>query len=452
MKCGRTLVLLLALRFCGVCVAQENRPGPDPVVRATAQALRAGRVTDAEKILTDAIHEQEQSDPQSPRLADYLERLARVAQQLGRNSESDALMERAYEINRKAYGPTDLRITHDLISQAMSADAAGDTEKAERFFKQALEAVRANAALVNSHPGMGEGVVGPVVSFYVKERRWIEADALLPELTRLCGLIEEPYRTGFDPCGRLSELATKIHNAEGNTADLSRLPYEGDYPQELEALNKSARKFEADGLYPAAEDAFQRAIAAAERIEADPHNLRDGLVVVEMNSLGQLYEKERLKDRAEQTYLSSLRIQEKNADPELGHKGYAVTLGAGELVELYRRAGRLGDAESVLQQILDIQVKSLGERNRTAVQTMVRLAGIEEEEGKADAAYYAKALPLFERALAIQEANLGPDNPQLLNVLVPYADLLDKMHSSGTAAEVRARMARISPPQQNSPN
>jgi tetratricopeptide (TPR) repeat protein len=244
-------------------------------------------------------------------------------------------------------------------------------------------------------------------------------------------------------------LVTEIRNAEGRSADLARLPYEGDYPQELEALNKSAKKFEADGLYPAAEDAFHRAIAAAERIEADPHNLRDGLVVVEMNFLGQLYEKEGLKDRAEQTYLASLRIQEKNADPELGHEGYAVALGAGELVDLYRREGRLRDAESVLQQILDIQVRSLGERNRTAVQTMVRLAGIDEEEGKADEANYAKAVPLYERALAIQESNLGPDNPQLVNVLGPYAELLDKIHNSAKAAEVRTRIAAISPAQPN---
>jgi hypothetical protein len=448
------LIPLLAFLSCSVCAAQENRPGPDPVIRATAQALRDGRATDAEKILTDAVHEQEQRDPQSPRLAEYLERLARVVYQLGRSSESTSLMEPAYEINRTAYGSTDLRITHDLIAQAISAQAAGDNAKTEQLLKQALEAVRVNAAKLNSQPGiaMAEGVLGQAVIFYIKERRWIEADALLPELTRLCGLIEEPYRSGYEPCGRLTELVTEIRNAEGKTPDTSHLPYGGDYPGELQALNDTARKFETDGLYPAAEDAFRRAIATAERIEADPRNLRDGLVVVEMNFLGQLYEKEGLNDRAEQTYLSSLRIQEKNADPELRHTGYAVTLGAGELVDLYRKEGRLRDAESVLQQILDIQAKSLGERNRTVAQTMVRLAGIDQEEGKADAADYAKAVPLYERALAIQEANLGPDNPQLINVLGPYADLLDKMHSSGKADEVRARIARISPPQQIRPN
>ena len=61
MKLGRLLVPLLALVSSCVCFAQENRPAPDPTLRAVTQAMRDGRITDAEKLLTDAIHELEQS-------------------------------------------------------------------------------------------------------------------------------------------------------------------------------------------------------------------------------------------------------------------------------------------------------------------------------------------------------------------------------------------------------
>jgi tetratricopeptide (TPR) repeat protein len=442
----RALVLLLLIASCGSCLAQEMRKGPDPVVRSTAEALRAGRVTDAEKILTDAIHDLEQSEPQSPRLANYLQRLANIEASLRRPAEAAALNQRAYEIDRAAFGPSDLRITHDLLTQSMAAGAAGDSGEAERLLNQALEIVKLNSSKLDSQPntGMAEGVLGVAVKFYMDAHRWIEADALFPEITRLCGLIAEPYRAGFQPCDRLPELLTEIRNAEGKPADTSRLPYGGNDPAELQMLNDAAKKFEVDGLYPSAEDTYTRAIAVARRIEADPKNLRDGLVVVEMNLLGQLYEKEGFKDRAEQTYLDSLRIQEGKVNPEPGHGEYAVTLGAGELVELYRKEGRLKDAESLLQGIFDIQLRSLGERHRATVQTMVRLAGIEQEEGKADPANYAKAKSIYERALAIQETNLGPDNPQLINVLAPYVELLNKIHDAAKATEVQERINRLS--------
>ena len=448
MKFRRALVPLLLFAFYGPCLAQtqEMRQGPDPIVRSTAEALRAGRVTDAEKILTDAIHDLEQSQPQSPRLANYLQRLANVEAQLGRPTEAAALNQRSYEIDRAAFGPSDLRLTHDLLTQSMAAGAAGDSGEAERLLNQALEIVKINSSKLDSQPntGMAEGVLGVAVKFYMDAHRWIEADALFPEITRLCGLIAEPYRAGFQPCDRLPELLTEIRNAEGKPAETSHLPYGGDYPAEIQNLNDAAKKFEADGLYPSAEDCFTRAIAAARRIEADPKNLRDGLVVMEMNLLGQLYEKEGFKDRAEQTYLDSLRIQEGKVNPEPGRGGYAATLGAGELVELYRKEGRLKDAESLLQAIFDIQQRSLGERHRATVQTMVRLAGIEQEQGKADPANYAKARSIYEHALAIQETNLGPDNPQLINVLAPYVELLNRTHDLGKATEVQGRINRLS--------
>ena len=454
MKCARILIPVLALFSSCLCLAQENRPGPDPVVRATAQALNDGRYTDAEKILTDAIHQLEQSDPESPRLADYLERLARVLARLGRADESPALVERAYEIDRKAYGPTDLRITHDLIMQAQTAHSAGDTAREEQLLNQALEAERVNAAKLtaNSGAGMAEGVLGPVMNFYIREQRWIEAETLLPELTRVCGLINEAYRSGFDPCGRLPDVVAQIRNAEGKSPAVEGLPYSGNLPRELEILNESAMKFAADGLYPSAEDAYNHAIVAAERIDAAPQSLYDGLDIVEINLLGQLYEKEGFKDRAEQTYLRALRIQEQRAAPELGHRGAAVGLSPYLLVDLYRAEGRLADAEPLLQEAIRIQISSLGERNRSVVQNLLTLAGVYREEGKSDESKYSKAEPLYEQALAIQESNVGPEQMQLLDVLGPYADFLEHAHDTGKAAEVRARIARITAEHQNTPN
>ncbi len=453
MKWARMLVPFLALVSASVCLAQGTRPGADPTTRAATEAMRDGRYTDAEKILTNAIHELEQTDPRNPRLAQYLDRLSGVVGWLGRGDESPALMQRAYEIDLDAYGPSDMRLTNDLEGQAAFPLRAGDTAKAEQLMNRALEIVHANSANLNSQPniGMAVGVFGNFMNFYIDQRRWIEAESLLPELTKLCGLIGEPYRAGYEPCGRLSDLVTQIHNAEGKPAEVEHLPYNGNYPRELQALNDSAQKFQTDGLYPSAEEAYSRAIAAAARIEGDPHNRYNGLVVTETNFLGQLYEKEGLKDRAEQTYRSALQMQEKKVGPAPGYQFEAATLAPTHLVDLYRSEGRLADAEAVLEQVIEIQVKSLGERNRIVVQTLITLAGIDEEEGKADESKYAKAIPIYQRALAIQETNLGPNHTQLLGLLEQYAEVLEKTHDMAKAAEVRARMKRISSGNQNGP-
>jgi len=453
MNWGRVLVPLLALVSSCACLAQDNRSASDPTLRTSIQAMRDGRFTDAEKIVTDAVHELEQNDPQNPRLATYLKRLAAIVDHLGRRAEATALIERAYEIDRKAFGPTDMRITTDLIQQAMAAQAAGDNGKAERLFNQALEVVRSNSARLNSQPniGLAAGVAGSLATFYISEHRWVEADPLLQEEGKLCGLIEEPYRAGYALCGRLAEVVAEVYNAEGRTVDTGNLPYSGNGPRELEALNKIGKQFVTDGLYPSAEDTYNRAISLAEKIEADPQSRYDGLIVEEMNSLGQVFEKEGFNDRAERTYLSALEIDEKKASPEPGHTAYAMALAPYYLVTLYRKQGRLEDAEKLLQHVLEVKQRSLGERSGAVVQTLTMLAGVYEEEGKSDQAKYSKALPLYERALTIQEANLGPNHPELLGLLGEYADLLLKVHDDPKAAEVQARMAKISSAEQSNP-
>jgi len=451
MKLGRVLAPLLALVSSCVCFAQENRPAPDPTLRAVAQAMRDGRITDAEKLLTDAIHELEHNDPQNPRLATYLKRMSGMVARRGSRAEADALMERAFEIDRNAYGPADMRITLDLAQRAEFARTAGDLGMAEELLKQALGVVRSNSAKLNSQPNIGIAaeVVGGLATLYIDEHRWVEAEPLLQEESKLCGLIEEPFRTGYAICGRLTEAFSEVYSAEGRTVDTSQLPYEGNLPRELESLNKIGKQLETDGLYPSAEDTYNRAIAIAEKTETDPQNRYEGLVVEEMNLLGQMFEKEGSKDRAERTYLSALEIDEKKAGPELGHTAYAVVLAPFYLVNLYRSEGRMNDAELLLLRVLEIKEKSLGERNRAVVQTLTMLASVYEEEGKSDETKYAKALPLYERALAIQESNLGPKDPELVPLLGEYADLLVNLHKEAKAAEVHARMDKISPAQRN---
>jgi tetratricopeptide (TPR) repeat protein len=454
MKWSQVLVFLLALVSSCVCLAQDNPAAPDATQRAVTQAIRAGRFTDAEKLLTDAIHELEQNDPQSPRLARYLKSLSQIVDSQGRRADAIVLIQRAYDIDRNAYGPSDLRNTNDLTLLASYAEVAENNPEAERLLNEALEIVRSHEAELNSslNIDLAASVFGGLSELYIREHRWAEAEPLLQKESKLCDFFQEPYRAGYGRCGSLPERLREVYDGEGRTVDAEQVPREAFGPRDLDALNQTAEKYEKDGLYPSAEEAYNRAIALAEKMEADPQNRYGGLTVMEMNSLGQLLEKEGLKDRAERAYASALKVDEKQSGPDPSHPGSAQSLDPHFLIGLYRGEGRLQDAEPVLQRVLETQVRSLGERHRAVVQTLIMFAGVYVEEGKSDEAKLAKALPLYERALAIQESNLGPNNRELLPLLQEYADLLVKLHDDAKAAEVGARMGSISAAQQGGHN
>jgi hypothetical protein len=446
MKWGQLAVPVLALSLCGACLAQGNRPAIDPTQVAVTEARNTGRFMDAEKLLNDRIHQLEQSEPQSPLLAQYLKELATLLQRRGLVAEGAAAMDRAYEIDRKAFGPNDLRMANDLANMAL---AAGNDQDAERLTSQALEIVHSNAATIrwNQGAGLAAGVVGVAVSVYIAQNRWVSAELLMPEETKLCDMVPNEFREGFGLCGRLPETLAQIYRGEGRAVAVDQ-PARSYLPPELTALNQAAEKYEKDGLYPSAEDAYGRAVRLAEKIDADPQGDYGNLAPLEMDSLGQLFEREGLEDRAEKSYLSALEYMEQRAGPQQPGKGFAASLYPISLVSLYRNEGRLKDAEQAVQHALDIQVACLGERHRSVVQTLSMLADIYEDEGKNEPTQIERAASTYERAIAIQESNLGPNDSGLLPLLQGYAGLLQKLHEDRKAAEVKSKIAAISAIQQ----
>jgi len=451
MKWGQLLVPFLAVGISCPCLAQNDRPAVDRTQRAVTEARNAGRFMDAEKLLTDAIHELEQSNPSSPRLAQYLKELAPLLHRRGRDAEAAAAMDRAYEIDRDAFGPNDLRIANDLVNMARSAHTAGNDQEAERLSNQALEIVHSNAANLrwNAGAGLAAGVVGAVVSFYIDEKRWVSAELLMPEETKLCDMLPEEFRTGFGLCGHIPETLEEIYRGEGRTVAVEERPRNTILPPELTALDQTAERYEKDRLYPSAEDTYERAVALAEKIDANPQGRYGDLALTQIDLLGHLFEREGLKDRAENSYLSALEYTEQRAGPQQPGRGFALALYPLSLVSLYRNEGRLQDAERVVRHALDIQVASLGERHRAVVQTLTMLADIYEDEGKNDLAKLEQAAATYGHAVAIQETNLGSGDPGLLPLLQKYADVLQKLHDDAKTAEVKSKIAAISAAQQN---
>jgi len=79
-----------------------------------------------------------------------------------------------------------------------------------------------------------------------------------------------------------------------------------------------------------------------------------------------------------------------------------------DLANLYRFMGQYSQAEPLYQRALKIREAKLGPDHTDVASSLNGLAGLYESMGQ-----YAQAEPLYQRALKIREAKLGPDHPDV---------------------------------------
>lgn len=448
MTAGRFLLLLVALVSGALGFAQTERSDPNSLQRDITKARNEGRLVDAENLLRGGIEKLEGDNPQNPQIAVYLKELASLLARTEGEAAYGPLVQRAYEIDRAAFGASDLRVANDLTLLASSSNRAGNHQEAEREFDEALGIVRSKEADLrwNEGAGLAASIIGAAVTFRAQEKRWVDAEVLMAEESRLCKMVPDEFRDGFGLCGRMEQTLAEIYRGEGRATQVEEGRARAIFPEELAALNETAQKYVNDGLYPSAEETYEQAIKLAEKLDSDRDHY-GGLRIVEMNQLGQLFEREGFKDRAEKSYKDALEIGEGEARSLSGRPAFAMSLPL-NLSYLYRNEGRLQDAETVVQGVLEIQTAALGPRHRVIVDTLTELADIHEQEGQEDPARFVDAKATYERAIAMEEANLGPNDPSLIKLLERYAGLLSKLNEDAKAAEVRVRIASLQAIQQ----
>jgi tetratricopeptide (TPR) repeat protein len=162
------------------------------------------------------------------------------------------------------------------------------------------------------------------------------------------------------------------------------------------------------------------------------------VLVEQYNRLGEVIEKQGLNAQAEAMYRGAIEMQE-TQDPR--DSSNVASFDFYPLLNLYRTQGRISDIEPIVINALAIQEERRGKESPSVAQTLFFLADVYQEEGKE--ANYAKAQPLYERAIDIQQNSVGPDHPRLVPILSQYCNLLRKMHQDAKAAEVQARVDRI---------
>lgn len=417
---AQCIAILLFALWPSFAAAQDCVPVRDAALIAATQAQRAGQKDEAAKIVWDAREATEQSAPDSPKMALYLRRTAGMN---GSNAQAD--LQRAMDIDTKAFGPNSCAVAQDLYAMAFARQQS-DPAETERILKRVI-------SLLDDSPeklGMKSTAFAQLASLYVNQKRTAEATTAYEQAVRDCDLSK--YVPG--PCDNFRGQLQSLYLDAGRTEEANRLrsynPDERDYWQ-LEQLNREGAEAEKNGLYPQAELIYRRGI---EFIQQHPEHIF-GVLGGQFEMLGRVLEKEGRDTEAEEAYLRGLEMMENAAGPKPPQSHYIEFLPFHPLLDLYRRKGRLEEMEPIIQHGLEVQEKYLPADNRGVTQTLQTLADLYGQERK-----FAEARPLYERILAVEEKNTDPYSPTFLPLLDTYADLLRNLHDDSALAVVQARI------------
>jgi tetratricopeptide (TPR) repeat protein len=417
---------------------------PDKTMVTVSKAQNEGRLLDAEKILRDAIVETQEKEPNSPRLGDYLRRLATLVARRGDSSEVVTLNQRALEADRNALGPTDLRVANDLTSMASLALSQGRNQDAEQLYGQALQIVQLHLPHLETTRDIdGAGAVfSALASFYIKEHRTGEAEVMLQQMKMVCDQLP-PHPGVALGCDTVPTQLAQLYRSEGRAAEADQEPsVDIGTPPQLAKLDSAAEQYKKDGLYPQAEATYRQAIAWIEANRKLPTGIYLGVTFSTQyyNRLGAVLEKQGLDEQAEATYRGAIELQEA-AKTERPASVYGFDFMP--LLSFYRAHGRLSEIEPIIGKALELQESVLGANAPRVADTLIALAGVYQEEGRSNHAKYLESASLYQRAVGIEQINAGNDSPQILPVLVSYAGLLREMHQDAQAAEVQAHISAI---------
>jgi tetratricopeptide (TPR) repeat protein len=124
---------------------------------------------------------------------------------------------------------------------------------------------------------------------------------------------------------------------------------------------------------------------------------------------------------------------------------FEVNMGSNRSVDnlaiLYQAQGKYDEAEPLYERSLAMTEKFLGPEHPEVAQILDKLASLYQAQGK-----HAEAEPLHVRALAIVEKALGPTHVDMAESLENYAALLHKTGRDAEAAKMEARAKAIRKP------
>ncbi len=304
--------------------------------------------------------------PDHPELAISVNNLAALYRDMGRYAESEPLYQRSLTIRRKALGPDHPDVAQSLSNMALLYNDQGRSAEGIPLAQQAL-AIR-EKALGPDHPDVATAL-NNLSTLYHAQGRFIDA--------------EELYR---------------------RTITIREKTIGHEHPGTATALNNLAVIYNAQARYSDAEPLYRRALAIREKTLGSSH----ADVASTLSNLAALYDNQARYKDAEPLYLRALSISEKT----FGLDHPAVLTQVNNLGALYRNSGRYAEAEPLYRRAFASREKTLGPDHPDVAGSLNNLAVLYEDQGRP-----ADAVPLLIRSLAIREKTLTSDHPQVALVL-----------------------------------
>jgi tetratricopeptide (TPR) repeat protein len=436
-------LLLVPVSFCQSppAAAAKIVDPIDELIRQGIQAHQAGRLVDAEKFYLAALEEAEKLPDLSPKLARVLSLLASLNLQKGEDQKALGMRLRALEVDEKIYGPKDPHVALDLGGLSIHYRRLQMEVEEEASIGRALEIEQSSAEMTTQDH---DRILRNAISYYQLKKRYSEAEALLKRSLEIAEGSSQPDNVRIV---QVRQDLAQILRLEGKSEEaeliLSHPPppvdagtARGASPDPSGPVSDMERGnfYRRDGKFQDAEFYYNRAIAALENASTPSAAMT---LAAALDRLGDLYIAEAREMEAEKLFLRAIALREQNVNPKLSQS--VRSLGHPyELLNLYRRQGRLQEMEPIFLRELKIQESVLGADDVSVAITLRGLASIFREEKMP-----GDALPLLARALQIEESNRGLEDSGLAGFLDEYAGLLEEVGRSRDAAEARAHAERI---------
>ena len=333
--------------------------------------------------------------------AELLQTLGGIAQNLGRLDQAGALLARALELRRTAFGPDHPDVARSLVASAQLSSARGDYGEAEKQTREGLAILRRHLSRNDPEVARAVSALGRILE---NAGRYPNAIRELEEAVRL-----QTGRPGLE--GDLSASLTELANchfyvgqyAEADALNqkvlaLDRRLYGPRHPHIADDLiNLGAVQFEG-GHYAEAERWNREALEIMTAWYGPDHPETASAQTILARSLLRL---ER-RDEARVLLTSALATQERVYGPV--HPRVASTLN--ELGIVARDQGRLADASANFQRMADIYDQVHHGKHYLIGVALSNLADVEQRRGNS-----AHAQELFRRVLTVYRDALPADHP-----------------------------------------
>lgn len=391
---------------------QEANLGPEhpDVVKAT---IHLGNLykndlkyDEAEQLLLRALSIREKTlGTNHQDLIDEIESLAEMYRSQGRVEESEARYVRLVAIKEQNLKPVDASLTKTLFRLASLYRLGGKDNEAEAIYTR-LSEIRQQALLGKDADG-AKSLEG-LGSEYLKQMLYRDAERLyrsaltlrenMPEDAALAGALTG-LASVFRSEGKFSEAETFYKRAlsirERKLGEWS--------PNVANTLISLAIVDSALGRYHEAEERYRRVFSIYERDRVNTPEYKSGLafdwrIIVPLNNLAHVYQRQGRYDEAEALYRKALAIKtQMNGSGDLQVARTLSNLGS-----LNRLQGKLNIAEQLERQALEIVEKTPGAENALVVGVVNSLAFTTQSLGK-----YEEAERLYQRGLQIAQNDPG---------------------------------------------